>query len=87
MITKNPKLGEFLKQERQRKNFTQVSLSKELGLKNGQYLHNIEKGKCGFPPKKLARLSIILAVPLEQLKHLMIQDYVENLNQEVSRSL
>jgi transcriptional regulator with XRE-family HTH domain len=87
MISTTKNVGKLIFEHRKILKLSQKKVSIQLGLKNGQYLYNIEKGRCGFPPKKLAKLSLILHIPLEKLKAAMVQDYIENINNEIEKSL
>lgn len=87
MITRQKNFSQFIFNRRRELNLSQDKLAKQLGFKNGQYIHNIERMKCGFPVKLLARLSIILQTPLEKLKIILVDDYMENITEEINKSL
>lgn len=87
MITKQKKLSKLILDRRKELKMSQVDLAKAIGLRNGQYIYNIESCQCGFPVKSLAKLSIVLQVPLERLKQTMVEDYYENITEEIQRLL
>jgi transcriptional regulator with XRE-family HTH domain len=87
MVSKSKNVARLIIDQRKALKLSQLKVSEQLGLKNGQYLYHVEKLKCGFPPRKLAKLSLILQIPLEKLKEAMVQDYIENLNEEIEKSL
>lgn len=83
----NRKLSELILTERSKQGVTQKQLANKLGLKCGQYVHNIEKLQCSFPPKKIAKLSLALSIPLERIKFAMMEDYVEAIKHEIDKSI
>ena len=87
MLNKQKILGKLIKDRRKELRLSQASIAKQLGFGNGQLIYNVENGRCGIPVKSMARLSIILQLPLETLKQAAIQDFTENLTQEINKSL
>ena len=57
------------------KAYSQSDLSKMLGYKNGQFISNVERSLCSIPLKMLAKVSIILDIPKEELKQTVLKDY------------
>ncbi len=55
----------------------QEELSKLLGYKNGQFISNVERGKCSVPLKSLSKLSNVLNIPVEELIEAVVKDYRE----------
>jgi transcriptional regulator with XRE-family HTH domain len=49
-------LGNFLAQARQKKNLTQKEVSETLRFESGQYISNVERGRCPLPRKTLVKL-------------------------------
>jgi len=56
---------------------SQEELSKLLGYKNGQFISNVERGKCSIPLKSLAKLANILDIPVEELVEAVVKDFQE----------
>jgi transcriptional regulator with XRE-family HTH domain len=61
------KLGENIKEIRERKGLTQAFVSKELGYKSPSMLSEIESGKKGLDAEKIPLLANILNVPINDL--------------------
>jgi len=80
-------VGKLVYQYRKNLKMSQKQVAVKLGVNTGQYVYNIEKGSCGFPPKKLAKLSLVLHIPLELLKNAMLEDYKTNLEHQIMKSL
>lgn len=81
------KLGNAIRERRRELKLSQFHVSLRLGIKNGQYLYNIEKGKCTFPAHRILELSSILMMPLERIKNLMVLDYIDALDLEIKERL
>lgn len=89
MRMKNPSLGKIIQDQRTALKLSQKEVCKRLGFTNnsGQYISEIEQGKSNFNPKRLAKLSLIICVPLEKLKAAMVSDYISCLNGEIDKSI
>ena len=89
MLNKSNRSGKLVRQARQSKNMSQGKLGTMLGLKTGatQYISNIERGLCQFPPKKIYRVAVILNITTEDLINSVVEDYKENLWKEVYKPL
>jgi transcriptional regulator with XRE-family HTH domain len=61
------KIGENIKEIRERKGLTQAFVSKELGYKSPSMLSEIESGKKGLDAEKIPLLANILNVPINDL--------------------
>ena len=66
---------------------TQEQLSKRLGYKNLQYISNIERELCSFPPKRLLDLSSALCVTPKDIKDALIMDFIESIDGELNKTL
>ncbi len=55
-------------------------MAKKLGLKNGQFISNIERGLCSLPLKSIAKTSKILNVAPKTIKQAIKLDFKETLN-------
>lgn len=63
----------------------QLELSRMLGLKNGQYISNIERGLCGLCASSAKKLSIILGIKLEDLADAVAKDAKKSFLEEANR--
>lgn len=61
------------------KNYSQSELSQMLGYKNGQFISNVERALCNIPLKMLPKVSQILDIVPADLKHAMIADHQQTL--------
>ena len=66
-------------------NLTQHQLSIKIGFnqKNPQFISNIIRGKCQFPPHKIKELSLAIGVPVEDVISAFVEDYKRSLYREV----
>ncbi|MBY0415911.1 MAG: helix-turn-helix domain-containing protein [Bdellovibrionales bacterium] len=62
------------------KKYSQTELSLLLGYKNGQFISNVERGKCSIPLKSLRKVSKTLDIDIEELKEALLQDYSETIS-------
>ena len=60
--------------------YSQTELSLLLGYKNGQFISNVERGKCSIPLKSLRSISRALDINPEELKEAMIKDYSDTIS-------
>jgi repressor LexA len=61
------KLGEKIKEIREKKGLTQAYVSSKLGYKSSSMLSEIESGKKGLDAEKVPLLADILGVPIDKL--------------------
>ena len=64
---------------REHRRYSQQDLAQELGYKNGQFISNVERGKCGIPAEKLFLLSKILGTSPVMYAEALLSDYREYL--------
>lgn len=76
-------LGKYIKEARKERGLLQTDLSNKLGWATAQYISNIERGTCSFPLKKLKLLSKILKCDIDHLVALVIQDFMNYLQNVV----
>jgi transcriptional regulator with XRE-family HTH domain len=79
-------MGELVNAWRKINKMTQGQLAKKLGYNTPQFISNVERGVCSFPPDKFNRLCRILNLNMDLLKEAYMCDVKENLNREVSRA-
>lgn len=58
---------------------SQNQLSKKLGYTSGQFISNIERGKCSIPAKNISTLAAELRVTEAEIVAVMVEDYTESL--------
>lgn len=68
-------IASFIKESRLAVGMSQSDLSYALGYKNGQFISNVERAKCGIPAKKMKKVRDILKVSEDDLKQVMMNDY------------
>jgi len=70
-------IAKLVKEKRQasEKRYSQSELSTELGYKNGQFISNVERGKCAIPLKMLAKTCEVLGISADEMKDAMVKDY------------
>ena len=74
-------ISEFIKLKRELIGLSQIQLSTKLGYptKNGQFISNIERGKCSLPSHKIGALSCALSVDKAWIVQAMVNDYRDGL--------
>jgi transcriptional regulator with XRE-family HTH domain len=85
MRTNAQNLARFIRTKRIELGMSQFDLTKKLGwqTKSTQYISNIERNKCSFPPKSVQLLSDALNTSIDSIVHEMVKDYNLSLNNEV----
>ncbi len=68
------KLGDYIRQEREKRNFTQTEVAKKVGI-TGQFLSNMERDVCGVPPKVLAKMIAVLKIDRQEIVDLMVEKF------------
>lgn len=87
MNIKNNRTGKLIKDRRESLGLTQQEMSKMLGFecRNAQVVSNIERLKCGVPPKHIVRLADVLHISSDQIIEAMTIDYRESLLNECNK--
>jgi hypothetical protein len=62
------------KREKHPKNYSQTELSAILGYKNGQFISNVERGKCAMPLHKIGQFCDVLEVDENEMVQAMLAD-------------
>lgn len=79
--------GEVFKVVRQRARYSQEELGKDLGLKNGQLISAIERGKAFFPKKRLPKLYELIGKSLGDIvseEYLITQNKIQRLEIKIA---
>jgi len=69
------RIAQAVSEARKKKEMSQVELAKLLGYKNGQFISNVERGKCSIPVEKIFLLSKILSVNSIVFGQALITDF------------
>lgn len=80
------KIGNLLKQGRQKKGLTQEFVSKKLNLQSPQYVSNIERGKC---PASLDTLGVLIKMydlKAENVVQLLTSEYRNQIARALAKS-
>lgn len=86
-------ISKLIKNARRNAKLSQEDIAYLLGYKGlGQYISNIERGKCSLPKKDITRLAIILKINPDEIIQAMIEDYAFELysylnNENYSRTV
>lgn len=56
------------------KNYSQSELSHQLGYKNGQFISNVERGKCSLPNKVVPKFCELLGVDRQEVMEAKLAD-------------
>jgi len=73
----------LMRTKREESNFSQNQLARKLEFKNGQFVSNIERGRCSLPEKKINDLSFVLDIPTATIIDAMTLDYRNGLKQTI----
>ena len=68
-------IAKKITEARERKGYTQAELARFIGYKNGQFISNVERGKCGIPIEKIFLMSRILGTNPMIFAQAMITDF------------
>lgn len=89
---KFPHIAKLLRLKRNQKGISQESLSLALGYclgekaRNGQFISNIERGKCNLPMNKVIDLSKALNLDITEVKEAMMKDFNYNMEREIEEN-
>lgn len=67
-------IAKLIKEARGETTITQSEIATRLGLRNGQFVSNVERGLCGFPLPKLKMLQHSLNLKSEDIKEAILKD-------------
>jgi ribosome-binding protein aMBF1 (putative translation factor) len=71
-------VARIIREARERTPWSQSELSTMLGYKNGQFISNIERGKCSVPIRKVGEICAKMNIPPEKIKEAMLKDLGES---------
>jgi transcriptional regulator with XRE-family HTH domain len=89
MISKSTYTAELIRFHRRQKKLSQKELSAMLSFstKHGQFVSNVESGKCQLPVKKIHLLSKALGIPIDQIIKSMTLDYELNTYKQIKTTI
>ena len=68
-------IAQAVKDAREKAGLSQEKLAKQLGYKHGQFINNIEKGKCSLPHAKLRKFIELTECNPEKMIDALEKDY------------
>lgn len=80
------KLGNYLKDVRERADLTQADVSNKLGYTSPQFISNIERGISVVPLKTLARMVSLYKVNPEAVTKIILESQRKLLRDKLTRS-
>jgi transcriptional regulator with XRE-family HTH domain len=83
----NKKLGTILAKARRDQNLTQERVAKILRLASGQYISNIERGRCPVPLRTLIKLVRIYSLPPLLVSRVLLEIEEKKIKDEFLRVL
>lgn len=79
-------IAKLLREKRQShpKKYTQSQVGNAIDCKGGQFISNIERGRCSLPPVAMKKVAELLDITQEEIFDAIIADYREDLKQMYS---
>lgn len=72
---------------RQRVALTQVDVAKVLGYTSGQFISNVESGRCRFPGHQLPKIQKLYKLKTNEVLEIVLKEEEEALRRALSRAL
>ena len=72
-------IARVIKENRYKAGITQSNMAIALGLKNGQFISNIERGRCSLPAKNINKAAKLLKINRKLIVDAMVEDFKESL--------
>ena len=79
MKKKFENIAKVVRKCRKEAKLSQEKLSKSLGYKNGQFISNLERGKCGLPANKINITSELLNIDSMRIVDALVLDHAKYL--------
>ena len=73
-------IGALISTARIKQGVSQEAVALLIGYKNGQFISNVERGKCSIPATRIIQTCRVLQITSTNIKEAMIHDYRRNLN-------
>lgn len=68
-------VGKLVRESREKVGLSQTALAKKLNYKNGQFVSNVERGKCSIPLKTSLLLCSCLNISKDAMALAYVEDY------------
>lgn len=78
--------GHIWKEARQRAALTQAEVAEVLGYTSGQFISNVESGRCRFPGHQLAKLQKLYRLKTSEILNIVLKEEEEALREAFSRA-
>ena len=66
-------LGQNLRNKREQANYTQSQVAKKFGHSSGQFISNIELGKCAIPLHVLVKIAHLYSIPEKEFLNFILE--------------
>jgi len=72
-------IARLIRESRELTHWSQTDVALKLGLRQGQFISNVERAKCSIPVYFVPTVSEIIDVPIPVIIDAMVQDYKDGL--------
>ncbi len=79
--------GQLWKAAREKANLTQHQVAEELGYTSGQFISNVESGRCRFPESQLSKLQSLYKLKTPEILKLVLEEEEENLRRALGLNI
>lgn len=88
MVNRANEMAQFIKSKRKELSLSQTELSTKIGFSknHGQFVSNVERGRCQFPVNAIKTLSKVLEVSEETIIEIMCRDYKNCIQESLNES-
>jgi len=77
------RFGSYLKTSRENLGLSQNEVAQKIGHGSGQFISNIERGKCALPVRTLGELIKYYRLDTSEVIQMMVSDYRSKLEQDL----
>lgn len=78
--------GELIRHYRDLFNYSQTELADLIGLRDGQYISNVERNMCGLAGKHRRKMLDTLNIPKEEFYLAILEDTLDELRYDVEHA-
>ena len=86
-MNKSIRVSKMLRGKRLELGISQEDLAKKIGMKQGQFISNIERDLCALPVKYIREISKILDIDPRDITVLMKEDFNEYLDEQLTEQI
>jgi transcriptional regulator with XRE-family HTH domain len=79
------KIGNIVREHRERKGLTQMEVASRLGYDSPQFVSLFERGLSKVPVTTLGRLITILGIPEKTITHILLSDYEVEVRAQIAK--